>query len=382
MLKGTTKLEVRHILWLVRKWFWLILLASLIGSAVGLVVSFILPKTYEADATIYLTSPNHSDASTVQGDQQRAKAFTLLPQSTPVLLATLRAIGGKSLSVAQLYSMITVVNNRDTQFVTIEVHDNLPQRAARLATEIAKQSIAQYETTATDTGAKQFLKQEMDLLAAEIQNREKALAQLQHSASPSAFSTSQTALINQMDTSLSQERTLYNQMFTSYNNIISSQAIVLQEAQIPQEPVGAGPKVSIAIGLLAGLIGIAAVVFFIEQTNGIQDVFSQIAPATVVPTKVIIHGLQIKEKPKQVQSIVTNLNGLEPHETTQQEKESTVRVSDASAGATVQPTPPLHCPKCNIPTLPQASFCPHCGYSLDHHTHAVFPRRHYRVQNA
>ena len=40
---------------------------------------------YQAETTLYVSSPNHSDYNTVVGDQQAAKAFALFPQSSSIL---------------------------------------------------------------------------------------------------------------------------------------------------------------------------------------------------------------------------------------------------------------------------------------------------------
>src|SRR5947209_5740291 len=135
-------MEARHILGLARKWLLLIILASFVGGIAGLVVDFFKPKVYEATTTLFVSSPNHSDYNTLLGDQETAKALALFPQSNSVLLATLHIVGDRSLSQSQLASMISVDNNRDTQFVLIRVRDSSPNRAARLATVIAEQSQA------------------------------------------------------------------------------------------------------------------------------------------------------------------------------------------------------------------------------------------------
>src|SRR5205807_3232624 len=232
---------------LVRKWLWLIILAVLIGGMAGGAVSYLQPKIYESDTTLYVNSPGRSDYQAVTGAEEAAKAFAQIPQSQSVLVAVLRAVGDKSLSLRQLSSMVIVAYTLNTQYVTIGVRDSNPERATRLTTEIARQSIAQFETAATggnQTG--QFVQQQMNSLTSEIKNLQQQLAQAQR--------TPNTALVDQINTKLSEDRTLYNELLNSYTTMSSVQITVVQPAEIPQNPVGLGMVVAIAMGLLAGLI--------------------------------------------------------------------------------------------------------------------------------
>src|SRR6266487_513621 len=292
-------LEALYVLRLIRKWLWLIVLACLVSGAAGLVVSLLRPKVYEADAMVYLNSPNRSDSSAIVGAQQAAKAFALIPQSGPVLLATIQAVGDRNLSPAQLSSMLTVVNNLDTQFVTIGIRDSDPRRAARLATVIVHQSITRFNTAATGGNqTNSFMKQELDTLAFEIKSLENQLTQ--------KGQVSQT--VSQLNVSLNEKRTLYSQLLVSYESMSTIQAVVLQDAEVPKDPVGGGAIVGGAIGMLAGLIVITGVILFIERPGGL------------LPS-------------------------------------STKRTQPVSS--------PIQCPRCNFSLIPpQAVFCPRCGNYL------------------
>src|SRR5439155_5745118 len=98
---------------------------------------------------------------------------------TPVLKAALQQLGDNSLSVAQLATMVTVNNARDTQYIVISVRDKDPQRATNLATAIADQSIALFQLAANDASRAQFKKVELDRVETEIKNLEVELANVQ-----------------------------------------------------------------------------------------------------------------------------------------------------------------------------------------------------------
>ncbi len=108
-------MELRHVLRLAKKWFWVIIIAILIGGAAGLVVNLFQPKMYEATTILYVSAPNHSDYQGVLGAQQAAKAFASLPTSDDVLKATLHTVNVPGLSLSQLYlemNELTVISMR------------------------------------------------------------------------------------------------------------------------------------------------------------------------------------------------------------------------------------------------------------------------------
>ncbi len=291
-------MEFRHAFWLLKKWFVLIVLACIVGALAGQIVSLLKPELYQAETMVYFVTPNHTDIGSITGDQQVAAAFANIPKSGSVLTATLLAIHDRSLTAPLLSSEISVINDRDTQFVTIQVRDSSPTRAARLATLITEQSIAQFNAlTADKSQAKQFVKQELSQLQVEISALEKQLTALQHqkagaSSNPSATPASSAASIqptatptassletvDQLTATLNADRALYNQLLDSYTNITSAEALVLQQAQVPQQPVGLGRAPVVAIGLLVGLLAAVALILFIEQQRGILRPTTDIAP--------------------------------------------------------------------------------------------------------
>ncbi|MGZ3621861.1 MAG: polysaccharide biosynthesis tyrosine autokinase [Ktedonobacteraceae bacterium] len=295
-------MDINSLLRMIRKWFWLLLLALLVGGAAGLAVDLLQPKAYQASATLFVSSPNRSDINTLLGDQQAAAALASFPQSDAVLRATLQVIGDKSLSLSQLTSMVSVQNDRSTQFVTVTVRDSDPKRAAQLASEDAKQSIFQFEGMLTDpshTQLAQDLQYQVSQLATEIkntqdelQNQEQQLANVENN--PVADPTTQTDLVNQqtsritqLNTTLTALRTAYSQLYgeqiSYFTSLSNSQVTLLQDAQVPQSPVGLQRTLAVAIGALAGLITITGVIIFIEQTDDILRTRAKVVKATAIP---------------------------------------------------------------------------------------------------
>ncbi len=250
---------------------------------------------------LFVSSPGRSDYSTLLGNQQAAAALVSFPQSDAVLKATLRAVGDQSLSLTQLASMVTVDNNLNTQFVTIRVRDSDPGRAALLAREIAQQTIILFQATLTDEARNHFsqnVQKDLNNLAVEIQNQEQELSDIQHH--PDSDPAKQANRINTLNVSLSALRQEYGQLIASYANLTniqsSIQVTLLQDAKVPQRPVGAGAVLAIGFGALVGLVVILGVIIFIEQADDILRTPAKVNKATGLSTLIIVKHLPVLAK--------------------------------------------------------------------------------------
>ena len=323
-------MPLRDILVLARKWLWLIILACLIGGLAGMVVDHYQPKKYEADATLFVSSPNHSDYNALLGDQQAATALAQYAKSDSVLLAGLQKVGESKLNLSKLTSMVTVQNDLNSQFVTIKVVDNDPQQAALLASDIAKEAMTRFEATVTDSSIAQTLRAEIASLALQIKNQETELAALERQApqvvgTPTPEQTTTLNQLNQLTTDLNTLRQLYTEDVNSYTNLTSIQVTLVQDAQVPQKPVGPGAPLSVAIGMLAGLIAIAGIILFIEQTDDVLRTPAKVEKASGLSTFITVK--HVPRLAKQV--LLLNGNGRMKEDTSRRQLLPVVEVQSS-----------------------------------------------------
>ena len=288
----------------------------------GAGVDHILPKKYEADATLFVTSPNHIDENSVLGDQQAARALANFSQSNSVLQATLNSLHIHDLTLPQLTSMVTVQNDLDSQFVIVQVRDKGSQRAAMLASEIAKQSETQFQSKTINSTGAEFVLYQIRTIPKEISQLKQELSNIQGQSVNGTYTPEQTALINQLRASIEGLEQSYIQYVNTYDTLNGIQVTLLQDAQIPQKPVGAGPIVAIAIGMLVGLIAIVGVIIIIEQTDDILRSPSKVEKATGLRTLITVRHLHITTN----QAVL--LNGHNP------ENEDTITLQPFAAKGT------------------------------------------------
>jgi len=256
--------EARQIISIVRTWLWLIVATSVIGGIAGLAVSYRQPQTYRATTTLYVSSLNHSDYSSLLGDQEAAKAYALFPQSGAVLQAALNAVGDHRLSLTQLASMVSVQYQRQTQFVAITVSDSDAARASRLASEIATQSTALFQNSGvTGHKAQQFVAQELTALASTIGSLETQVGR----------SASRSNRANELNARLNADRALYSQLLGSYNAMNSTQVLVVQAATSSAASVSLRRVIALVMGLLAGaIVGVGMLLLMRSTTEKVVEV--------------------------------------------------------------------------------------------------------------
>lgn len=285
-------MEARYFLRLLKKWYWLLILTAILGAAIGLGVGLVQPKTYEASSILLISTPNRTDWNATTGDQAIAKTFPLIPQSTPVLDATIKAVNAPGLTASQLASKITIDYTRDTQYLTVRVRDSNPAQAAKLATEVVKQSVLRYQQLMTDNvDTNQFVPAEADQIKVQIQTAEKELAAI---LSQPNGATTQAARVKELNDNLTALRQSYNQIINTYYLLNSTQPKILQEAQIPTKPLGQGPLLGALIGLIAGLIVIVGVIIFVEINDDTVRTPARVTQASSLPTLISVQSFPTK----------------------------------------------------------------------------------------
>lgn len=300
-------MEIRHILELARKWFWMLILACLLGGAIGLLVSLIQPKIYDGSTSLLISSPNRNDNNAIVGDQQAAAAFTVFPTSTPVLQAIIQAIGDKSLTPTQLASMISVTNNVNTQIVTIDVKDGNPARAALIANDLAQQSIIQFRKGTVDTNVSEsFLSDEINQIETQIKNTEQKLSAAQSSSTANSDPTGQAAQINNLNNQLANLRISYNALLTSYANLTGFQITQVQQAVISQKPISPKPTIAVAIGTLGGLLFMIGLILIIEQLDDGLRTPKKIMETTGLSTLIVVEHLASVSRSRDASPLIEN----------------------------------------------------------------------------
>lgn len=124
-----------------RRMWPIVLITTVVGIALGLGSALVMPKSFEAQSTIFV---NVADSTTVQdlqmGEQfaqARAASYAAIGTSSRVLEPVAEELGDGA-TASSLRSQVTVTNSPNTAVVTVTGTDGDAQRAANLAQETAQ----------------------------------------------------------------------------------------------------------------------------------------------------------------------------------------------------------------------------------------------------
>jgi uncharacterized protein involved in exopolysaccharide biosynthesis len=126
---------------LIRQWKWIAALA-IVAAVVALVISFLLPPTYEASALVIITRPRYVmrfdvKFETVNNPQQPYKAYPALAMSDDVLMQTMAAMKPPLLEEEQdltsFRKKLEAVPSSDPSVVELHVKHQDAETAAHIA---------------------------------------------------------------------------------------------------------------------------------------------------------------------------------------------------------------------------------------------------------
>ncbi|MGL6106241.1 YveK family protein [Romboutsia sp.] len=126
---------------IIKKRFWIIALMTIIASVVSGVISFfVLKPIYEAKTTLIVNTEKTQDSQLVTGDQfmvtqKLAVTYGEIIKSRTVLQSVIRNLSLDE-TYEELISKISVSAVKDTQIISIIIHDTNPNKARDIANQI------------------------------------------------------------------------------------------------------------------------------------------------------------------------------------------------------------------------------------------------------
>ncbi|MEO6062335.1 MAG: polysaccharide biosynthesis tyrosine autokinase [Thermoflexales bacterium] len=274
-------MEVQRILKIAAAWWWLILASALVAAVTSFVVTRQSPPIYQSRAALLvgqtLRNPNASGSDTYSAEAL-AKSYADLAVREPVLQGALNALGLKW----DWLTLKSIVNARavpGTQVVEVTVIDTDPVRVKALASEIANQLIQQSPSAndSTQDAQRQFTRDQVDKLRANIKKAEQEVRELDDAISKSNSArqildarTRQTTVQTQITTWQSS----YAQLLSNIDNETPNALRVIEAAQQPTIPIGPNLPTNVLLATLIGLslgAGAAVLLDFIDDTMKAGD---------------------------------------------------------------------------------------------------------------
>ena len=125
------------LVFLVRRWWWLIGVAALVAAFAAWLFASHAPKTYQAETKL-LVGPVSADFNTLHASGELGKTYAELATSRPILDAAARAAG---IAPAPSAEEVQATSSDVTRIVDVSVSNHKATGAARLADAVAEQLV-------------------------------------------------------------------------------------------------------------------------------------------------------------------------------------------------------------------------------------------------
>ena len=262
-------MELKEYILPLRKWWWLIVAATLVATLSSLIATSRQAPIYQTRTTIMVgraienPNPNGSDFWLMQ---QLAGTYADIAKRAPVQNATKAALG---LTWLPDYTVRVVPN---TQLVEISVVDTSPPRAQAVAGELANQLILQ---TPMQSGSEMdqrqsFIKTQLDDLEVKIKDTQAEIAKKQADLG-NLFSARQIAdtqtQIAGLQTKLTTLQANYAALLSNTQQGAINTISVIEAAALPISPIGPNKPATILLAAAIGFILAAGAAFLLEYLD-------------------------------------------------------------------------------------------------------------------
>lgn len=252
-----------------RKWWWLILAATILAGVASYLATRDQILMYEARTTLMIgqtiDNPNVTNTQLTLG-QQLAPAYADIGKREPVRAATMEALGLSSLPVFSVSAL------PQTQLLEIVVQDTNPQRAQAVANELANQLIKQSPSglQEDELDRQDFVRNQLDEMQVQIEATQ-AEIETKQSELGELFSAQD---INNMQNQLAALQTKLNTLQGNYAALLagtgqnSTNALtIIEVAHLPQQPIDPNTEVTILTAAAIGLAVSVAAAYLLEYMD-------------------------------------------------------------------------------------------------------------------
>ncbi len=253
-------MEQRYISF-IRRWLWLIVLATLSAGAITYWISSQQAVTYEASSRLIIgpgiegLNPDEKD---IQTGGRLMQTYAELATTRTVLQTVVDNLG-LDLTVDELDKLLTVRPTIETQFLTIIVQDGDQDRATAIANVLAEELVRLSPTGDSESGAavvRTQMREQTTQIEDNIANIEAGIALLETDLQATEDIDARRGINDQI--ALERERlsgahATLAVLYDSLQRAITNQVQIVEKA-ITAEPLPSQTQLSVLMGAIAGLI--------------------------------------------------------------------------------------------------------------------------------
>lgn len=275
-----------------RKWLWVLILAALLGGSLGYLVRSRQSATYQAAVLIevggFMRSPN-PESSEIRAGVELAQTYVILAKTRSILEAAIEA-EDFPLTMKELQEIIQARIITGTSLLQITATHTEPLLTADIANAVARQIILNSPTHLTAEQQQQvaLIDNEIDSLSGQLRIARQRLDEIDSQLQFAEDATDITNLraqrsvvvteISETSATLAQFTSTITELQARVNSLD-----IVEEARIPEEPVGPG---ILSVAILGGVLGVsltAGVVLVVEYLDDTIKTPEQVVEHTTLP---------------------------------------------------------------------------------------------------
>lgn len=262
-------MELKKYIFPLRKWWWLVLISTLVAAIFSYLAVRNQPTTYQARTTLMIgtsiNNPNPSNNEFILG-QQLAATYADIANREIIRNATMRALkmNGLPSFVARALP--------NTQLIEIAVNDVDPERARRVANELAAQLILLTPTSAQpeEQGRQEFINQQLNKFEVQISQTEEEIEKLQEDLSNMISVQQINDTQNQIDALQSKLNTLhdrYGALLSNTKQRAINTLTIIESSALTARPVGPKKELTMLLAVTLALVLAAGEAYLLEYLN-------------------------------------------------------------------------------------------------------------------
>lgn len=290
--------SLRRYLFILRRWAWLILIASLLAGGSALYFSLQTPPTYQSSATVLVSAAPATaatDYNSLRASEGLASTYAELMTKEPVLEQVIQTLSLADTPL-ELEEDLRVYKSPDTQLLTVQVQRRDPAQAAAIANAI----IAVFSQQNQELQASRY--------AGTKANLESQLADLDAQIAATGLSLDKLGDLpfykserDRLEALLAQYRQSYTSLVQSYEEVRMAEAAntsnldVVEPARPDTKPVAPNIPLNVLVASLFGLLLSGILVFTYEFFNDTLRDPEQVQTALDLP----VLGWVIRHHPRE-----------------------------------------------------------------------------------
>jgi capsular exopolysaccharide synthesis family protein len=263
--------EPKQIFLTLLRWWWVLVLATVVAVTIGYSITQTQPRVYRATATVmvggFIQAPQVSRDDIVARDAF-TQAYAEMALRQPVLGGVVEALDLK-ISWSQLKDMVGVQIVQGTPLIEISAEASSPLAAQAIAGGVANQLILLSQTKSDEESTRQFVQQEIQHLQTKIETERERLAILQVRAT----STNSPEQLNELKIEIETLQRFitdwedtYSRLLGLLNSSTSQNSLaIIEEAQANPTPVSPHLILNLLLSACLGLALALGAIFLIDR---------------------------------------------------------------------------------------------------------------------